>query len=92
LEIQLIEKIIESLAEVFLDAVKWKMTHEDFLNSFQGNLDVANLVVIWDGIQNEFNYLEDLLSKLNVDYSKFSSLDWRLECLVIILVTTFTST
>ena len=86
MEIQLIEKIIESLAKVLLDAVKWKMTHEDFFNSFPDNLDVAKLVAIWDGIQNEFNYLEDLLSKLNVDYSKFSSLDWRLDCLVIIFV------
>jgi hypothetical protein len=88
LEIQSIEKVIENLAKMFLDVVKLKATQEDFLNNYQDILDVTKLNLIWNGIQNEFDYLEEVLSKLNVDHLKFSSFDWRLEYLVIFLVKT----
>lgn len=75
-----IEKLIETIAGLMLESVRLKITQSIFVSSIQPILlEQAKVLKIWDKIDLTRDLIIQILSKTDINFVKFSSLNWRLE-------------
>ena len=85
IENAMLEKIIEKLANLFLETVKQKLSQSEFLDVCAQHIKPEcseKLLLLWEGIDIERNFLSQVLSAAQVNHPQYSNLNWRIEYLV----------
>ncbi len=73
-----IEKLIGKLSELLLESAKLTITEAEFVSNLQPILfDKVHL--LWEQVCLKKNLLKEMLSKTEINYAHFSTLNWRLE-------------
>ncbi|XP_046639984.1 uncharacterized protein LOC124321123 [Daphnia pulicaria] len=73
-----IEKLIGKLSDLLLESAKLTITEAEFVSNLQPILfDKVHL--LWEQVFLKRNLLKEMLTKTEINYAHFSSLNWRLE-------------
>ncbi len=78
-----VASVIEKLAYFLLESYKLKLSESDFHHTIEGILPEETVSLLWEIFNEKKTKLKEFLHQIKPQHTSYSSLDWRLECVVI---------